>query len=47
VAPLTAGVALFACLATGGTYTGLSPLNPSITFASSLVFNCYWRDSWK
>jgi len=46
IAPLAAGVTLFACLAAGGQFTGLSPLNPAITFASSLIFDCYWRYSW-
>ncbi|KIY98507.1 aquaporin, glycerol transport activity [Monoraphidium neglectum] len=46
IAPLAAGLALWACLTTGGVFTGTSPLNPAITFASSLVFNCYWRYSW-
>ncbi|KAI8464945.1 MAG: aquaporin-like protein [Monoraphidium minutum] len=46
IAPLAAGVTLWACLATGGALTGLSPLNPAVTFASSLVLDCFWRYSW-
>jgi len=41
--PLAAGVTLFAALATGGAYTGMSPLNPARTFAGALIFKCFWR----
>lgn len=44
--PLFAGVALFAVVSTAGPYTGYSPLNPALTFAGSLVFNCTWRWMW-
>jgi glycerol uptake facilitator-like aquaporin len=44
--PLFAGVALFAVISTAGPYTGYSPLNPALTFAGSLVFNCVWRWMW-
>lgn len=44
--PLFAGVALFAVLSTAGVYTGYSPLNPALTFAGSLVFDCVWRWMW-
>lgn len=30
----------------GGQFTGMSPLNPAITLASTLLFDCYWRYSW-
>jgi len=30
-----------------GSYTGYSPLNPAVTIASSIVFNCAWRYMWK
>eukprot|EP00882_Tetradesmus_deserticola_P000436 GHRQ01000480.1.p1 GENE.GHRQ01000480.1~~GHRQ01000480.1.p1 ORF type:complete len:283 (+),score=115.52 GHRQ01000480.1:743-1591(+) len=44
--PLYVGLALFGVLSTGGAYTGFSPLNPALTFAGSLVFNCVWRHMW-
>jgi glycerol uptake facilitator-like aquaporin len=46
VSPLAAGLALYGCLATGGRYTGYSPLNPARAFATTLVFNCYWNYVW-
>uniref|UniRef100_A0A7S0RNQ7 Aquaporin n=1 Tax=Chlamydomonas leiostraca TaxID=1034604 RepID=A0A7S0RNQ7_9CHLO len=41
--PLAVGLALFAGLATGGTFTGGSPLNPARVLAGTLVFNCFWK----
>ena len=42
--PIPWAIQLFLCA--GGQFTGMSPLNPAITFASSLVFDCFWRYSW-
>eukprot|EP00879_Flechtneria_rotunda_P000151 GHRR01000218.1.p1 GENE.GHRR01000218.1~~GHRR01000218.1.p1 ORF type:complete len:284 (+),score=76.62 GHRR01000218.1:166-1017(+) len=44
--PLVVGIALFGVLSTAGPYTGFSPLNPALTFAGSLAFNCVWRYMW-
>jgi hypothetical protein len=33
-------------LPAGGPFTGFSPLNPALTFAGSLVFDCVWRFMW-
>jgi hypothetical protein len=30
----------------GGPFTGFSPLNPALTFAGSLVYDCAWRVMW-
>jgi hypothetical protein len=35
-----------ACACAGGPFTGFSPLNPALTFAGSLVFDCVWRYMW-
>lgn len=37
---------LLHALHAGGPFTGFSPLNPALTFAGSLVFNCVWRYMW-
>jgi glycerol uptake facilitator-like aquaporin len=33
-------------LPAGGPFTGFSPLNPALTFAGSLVYDCVWRYMW-
>ncbi|WIA40572.1 hypothetical protein OEZ86_013913 [Tetradesmus obliquus] len=44
--PLYVGLALFAVLSTGGAFTGMSPLNPAMSFAGTLVYDCEWRYVW-
>jgi glycerol uptake facilitator-like aquaporin len=35
-----------ALLPAGGPFTGFSPLNPALTFAGSLAYDCVWRYMW-
>jgi glycerol uptake facilitator-like aquaporin len=45
-APVATGLALFGALATGGRFTGYSPLNPARSLASTLTFECGWSTVW-